>query len=259
MNALPPQPSVVVCSPASVSSDRSLRRGISPWVCTFGRQSLPEPVYRDSPCQHTGIACLCLGVLRLWHPIPPPVESHRGDLLRLRVSTAGRHGLRRADAACCRFFPRSVGLRPTSCLASGALIIQPSMLCHFQAMPSISSNSAKPASHSDKKKPSFNHRRKYLWIELALPKRSFGSAFQWQPVRSTNTIPSKTLRTSMGLRPPPDRRWYCLLGSRLAVSGMSASTRSQKASETSHDCTFPMAIPSVKKIAHGEKYVSLQG
>jgi hypothetical protein len=58
------------------------------------------------------------------------------------------------------------------------------MLCQAQAMPSISSYSASPVCHSRKKKPLRRQRWKCAWIALPLPKLA-GSAFHWQPVRST--------------------------------------------------------------------------
>ena len=57
------------------------------------------------------------------------------------------------QAALAAFFPRSVGLLPTASWASGALPCVPSMLCHSQAIPSISSYSAKPACHKARKNP----------------------------------------------------------------------------------------------------------
>jgi hypothetical protein len=44
----------------------------------------------------------------------------------------------------------------------GALTIEPSMLCHCQAIPSISSYSTNPAHHKAKKNPAFVQRIKYL-------------------------------------------------------------------------------------------------
>src|SRR5208283_361268 len=74
----------------------------------------------------------------------------------------------------------------------------PSMLCHFQAIPSISSYSARPARQRARKSPVLSHCRKYLCTELALPNRSLGNDFHWQPVLSTKTIPSN--RTPLGHR-----------------------------------------------------------
>ena len=89
------------------------------------------------------------------------------------------------QVALASFFPRSVGLGPTASCASGAFIIAPSMLCQRQAMPCIWSYSAKPAFQRASKNPAASHSRNRLWMALALPKRSLGSAFHWQPVRST--------------------------------------------------------------------------
>lgn len=102
-------------------------------------------------------------------------------------------------------------------------------------MPSISSYSASPVRHKATKKPARSHSRKRLWMALALPKRSLGSAFHWQPVRSTYTIASNTVRTAIGLRPPPGLRRYLRLVGRLGRAGTSGATLAQNASETSHD------------------------
>jgi hypothetical protein len=123
----------------------------------------------------------------------------------------------------------------------------PSMLCHLQAIPSISSYSASPFLHSFRKKPASTHFRKYACTLLELPK-SFGRAFHWMPVRSTNMMAQKTLRLSIGLRPAPLRRWYVLSSLRFGF-GMSGLTLSQNLSDTSHDlillsaiCQYPMIL-----------------
>ena len=100
---------------------------------------------------------------------------------------------------------------------------------------SSSSYSTKPARHNWRKKPSLSHWRKYEWIELALPKRSFGKAFHWQPVLNTYTIPSKTFRDSMSLRPPPAFLLYSLSAFLFGKTGISGLTLSQNASDTSQD------------------------
>ncbi len=99
----------------------------------------------------------------------------------------------------------------------------PSTLCHFQAMPSISSYSARPARQRDRKTPVFSHCRKYLCTELALPNRSLGSDFHWHPVLSTKTIPSNTRRSAIGFRPPPGFLRNALSGSRSRL-GMKGTT-----------------------------------
>src|SRR5439155_26981508 len=72
------------------------------------------------------------------------------------------------------------------------------------------------------KNPALSHSRNRLWMALALPKRSLGNAFHWQPVRNTYTIASKTTRASLGLRPPPkdarDRKSTRLNSSHVAIS-----------------------------------------
>ena len=185
------------------------------------RDSLPE----DS---EPGVGRLRSG------PVSVPRVSRRGPELRWRLSTAGFHARRQASFSCSHFFPRSVGLGPTASCARGALTIAPSMLCQAQAMPSISLYSASPFRHNRMNTPWRFHAWKYLWIELALPKRSSGSAFHWQPVRSTYTIPSNTFRMSSGLRPPPGFRLYFRRLSRFC-SGINGSTLAHISSDTVQD------------------------
>jgi hypothetical protein len=123
----------------------------------------------------------------------------------------------------------------------------PSMLCQLHAIPSISSYSASPFLHSFRKKPASTHFRKYACTLLELP-NSFGRAFHWMPVRSTNMMAPNTLRLSIGLRPAPLRRWYVFSLSRFGF-GMSGWTFSQNLSDTSHDlillpaiCVYPMIL-----------------
>ena len=101
-------------------------------VARVGTQVLAAPLARCLALDHDGLQhCV---ELRARHAHWP----------RSRRATTGRHGRPPAGGACCPFFPRSVGLRPTASCASGALNIAPSMLCQRQAMPSIWSYSAKP-------------------------------------------------------------------------------------------------------------------
>lgn len=81
--------------------------------------------------------------------------------------------------------------------------MDPSMLCQVHAMPCIWSYSARPAFHNAWNTPVASHSRNLLWIALALPKRSLGSALHWQPVRSTYTMASNTSRAGLGGRPAP--------------------------------------------------------
>jgi hypothetical protein len=60
------------------------------------------------------------------------------------------------------------------------------MLCHDQAIPSISTYSASPFRQRRENTPFRFHSKKYLWMELALPNSFFDNAFHWQPVRNTN-------------------------------------------------------------------------
>jgi len=107
------------------------------------------------------------------------------------------------------------------------------MLCHDQAIPSISSYTANPRRHSFTNTPTRFHSRKYACTELALP-YSLGKAFHWQPVRSTYTIASNTRRGSIRFRPAPGRRRYLRPLARLCF-GISGPTRSHNASDTVHD------------------------
>lgn len=120
------------------------------------------------------------------------------------------------------------------------------MLCHRQAMPAKSSYSANPAFHSASKKPARSHARNRLCTALALPKRSAGSAFHWQPVRSTYTMASNTWRAGLGGRPAPGLRRYFLPGGgdRCGISG---STRRQNASVTPHESTRFLANVSLQR------------
>src|ERR1035437_239083 len=112
----------------------------------------------------------------------------------------------------------------------------PSILCHRQALPSIWSYSATPAAHIASNTPARSHSRNLLWIALALPKRSLGKAFHWQPVRNTYTTASNTSRAGLGLRPPPALRAYSLSAGR-SRTGTNGSTLAQKSSVTTHDAT----------------------
>ena len=204
---------------------------------------IPEQVDLHTPCPHRDVAL----ALPLSKADPPrsrptwvPAVSHHVSGLRLRLTTAGLHSRRPKGFAWSRFFPRSVGFGPAVSSANGAFTIAPSMLCHLQAIPSISSYSASPFLQRCKNTFLRSHSKKYLWIELGLPYTSCGSAFHWQPVRSTYTIPSKTLRGSMDFRPPPGRRRYFFAFKRLCF-GISGSTRFQSSSDTVHDFIAPMA------------------
>ena len=174
-----------------------------------------------------------------FRPTWVPEVSHHASGLRLRLTTAGFHSRRPKGFAWFHFFPRSVGFGPTASSANGAFTIVPSMLCHRQAIPSISSYSASPLRHRRTKTPFRFHSKKYWWMELALPNTAFGSAFHWHPVRRTYMMPSKTLWGSMGLRPPPGRRKYFFRFFRLCC-GINGSTRFQSSSDTVHAFTALM-------------------
>lgn len=177
--------------------------------------------------------CWASAVLQSRHPLFHQEASRHVRWLRLRLSTTGSHARLRECFALSHFFPRSVGFGPTASIASGALTIAPSILCHAQAIPSISSYSAKPARQMRIKTPWRFHSRKYLCTELALP-NSFGIAFHWQPVRRTYTIASKTFRGSIDFRPPPGFLLYFFPFSR-SLFGIREATLFHKVSETVHD------------------------
>jgi len=169
----------------------------------------------------------------LVRPASAQAVSRHADWRRSRLATAGFHGRRRASCVSSHFFPRSVGFGPTASCASGAFTIAPSMLCHDQAIPSISWYSAKPRRHNLWNTPQRFHSRKYPCTELALP-YSFGKAFHWHPVRNTYTIASNTRRGGIRFRPPPGRRLYFRPLSRWCF-GISGATRSHRASDTVQD------------------------
>lgn len=195
------------------------------------------PAHQHRHCQRTGAASMLSpvwGVLSRPDPASAPAVSRRAPELRWRLLTAGFHSRLPANCACSLFFPRSVGFGPAASCAKGALTIEPSILCHAQAIPSNSSYSARPFRHRRTNTPFRFHAWKYLWIELALPYRSSGKAFHWHPVRKTYTIPSNTFRESSRLRPPPGfRRYLCPL-SRLR-EGTSGSTFAHRASDTDQE------------------------
>ena len=190
----------------------------------------------------------------LFDPVLVPEASRHAPEPRWRLSTAGFHSRRPADCACCLFFPRSVGFGPTASCAKGALTIAPSILCHAQPMPSISSYSAKPFRQRRTNTPLRFQRRKYLWMELALPKRSSGNAFHWQPVRSTYTIPSKPRRESNALRPPPGFRRYFRPFSRFRT-GTNGSTLAHISSDTVQDLIAFMLWNSAKKTFRCQSFI----
>jgi len=227
---------------------------------SFSWLSLPHPVvaraeYNVSPASipvqvapHTLYLHTNAAVVRLFPKgdrlpsdlMSAPARPHHVGVLRSRLTTAGFHSRRLGDFAWSRFFPLSVGFAPTASSAKGAFTIAPSMLCHDQAMPSISSYSANPLRQRRTNTPWRFHSKKYLWMELELPNSFSGNAFHWHPVRKTKTMPANTLRGSMGLRPPPGRRRYLRFFTRFRL-GISGSTRFHNSSETVHDLIALMA------------------
>ena len=204
---------------------------------------LPGQVAPSKPYLHTSADAgqhLAKADRLRFDPGSPLTTRHHDAVPRLRLTTAGFHCRRREGFVSSHFFPRSVGLGPTASCANGALTIAPSMLCQLQAIPSNSSYSASPLRQSFVNTPWRFHSKKYLWIELALPNSLLGKAFHWHPVRNTKTIPPKTLRGSMALRPPPARRRYFRFLARFRC-GISGSTRFHSSADTAHDMIAPMA------------------
>lgn len=195
------------------------------------RQVLQHILYQGR--DFGGPICWASAVPQSRHPSFRQEASRHVHWLRLRLSTTGFHARLREYCALSHFFPRSVGFGPTASIASGALTIAPSILCHAQAIPFISSYSASPARQMRTKTPLRFHSRKYLCTELALP-NSFGSAFHWQPVRRTYTIAAKTFWGSIGFRPPPTFLLYFFSFSRF-LSGIRGATLFHNASDTVHD------------------------
>ena len=211
--------------------------------CNASHRLIPGQVAPSNPYLHTNADAgqhLAKADRLRSDPRLPLTKRHHAAVPRLRLTTAGFHSRRRGGFVLSHFFPRSVGLGPTASCANGALAIAPSMLCQRQAIPSISSYSANPLRQSLVNTPWRFHSKKYLWIELALPNSLLGKAFHWHPVRNTKTIPSKALRGSMALRPPPARRRYFRLLAR-SRCGISGSTSFHSSVETAHDMIAPMA------------------
>ena len=232
------QPIAVVGTASSASWPLFPRLSVARAERSVVSSSPFRPASPHTPCRRTDAEQGLWAGKQPWPPGSAREVLHHDDARRLRLTTAGFHGRRRAGCAWCHFFPRSVGLGPTASSANGAFTIAPSMLCQDQAMCSISLYSASPLRHIFTNTPHCFHWRKYLCTELALP-YSFGSAFHWQPVRSTYTIASNILRGSMGFRPPPGRRLYLRPLGRLGF-GIRGATRSHKASETVHDLSVFM-------------------
>jgi hypothetical protein len=205
--------------------------------CNFSQGSIPGPVARHIPCPHKDVPSVPLSPRDARLPADlrsSPVRPHHVAVPRSRLTTAGFHCRRRGGFAWSHFFPRSVGFAPTASRAKGALTIEPSILCHDQAIPSISSYSANPFRQRRINTPCRFHSKKYWWMELGLPKSFLDSAFHWQPVRRTYTMPSNTLRGSIGLRPPPGFRRYFRRFARFRI-GIRGSTRFHNSSDMVHD------------------------
>ena len=205
--------------------------------CNSSQESIPGLAALRNPYPHKDVPSVHSSPWAARLPDDPtstPVRPHHVAVPRSRLTTAGFHCRRRADFAWSHFFPLSVGFAPTASSAKGALTIAPSMLCHDQAIPSISSYSANPLRHRRINTPSLFHSKKYWWMELALPNSFLDNAFHWHPVRRTYTMPSNTLRGSIGLRPPPGFRRYFRFFVRFRF-GIRGSTRFHNSSDIVHD------------------------
>ncbi len=227
--------------------------------CSSSPGSIPERVAPHTLYLHTDAATAHLfqKAARLTHRLKSaPARTHHAVVPRLRLMTAGFHSRRRGDFAWSRFFPLSVGFAPTASSAKGALTTAPSMLCHDQTMPSISSYSANPLRQRRTNTPWRFHSKKYWWMELALPNSLLGNAFHWHPVRNTKIIPSNTLRDSMGLRPPPGRRRYFRFFARLRL-GISRSIRLHNSLDTVHDLMALMAYDYHERFFNVNSYLRI--
>jgi len=205
--------------------------------CNSGPQWLSEQACPDTPYPHISAASepsSPQAVSQECDPRSVPEALHHAFEPRSRLTTAGFHARRQEDFAWSHFFPRSVGFGPTDSCAIGAFTMAPSMLCQDHAIPSISSYSTSPLRQSRTNTPCLFHSEKYLCTELALPNSAFDNAFHWHPVRKTYTMAESTFRGSMAFRPPPARRRYFRLLSRLGF-GISGSARFQNSSDMVHD------------------------
>ncbi len=227
--------------------------------CNASLGSIPARVALHKLYPRTNVAAVRLSpkAARLPYDLrSAPVKPRHVGVPRSRPTTAGFHCRLPGDFAWSRFFPLSVGFAPTVSSARGAFTIAPSMLCHDQAIPSISSYSANPLRQRRTNTPWRFHSKKYWWMELALPNSSWGNAFHWHPVRNTKTMPANTLRGSMGLRPPPGRRRYFRFFARFRL-GIRGSTRFHSTSETVHDLMALMAYVYHERLLNVNIYLRI--
>jgi len=227
--------------------------------CSSSAELIPVPVLPHTPYPHKDAdekLLFPMAAQLLYCPASALITSHHVAELRSRLTIAGLHSRRREDFFWSHFFPRSVGFAPTASKANGAFTVAPSMLCHDQAIPSISSYSASPLRQRRENTPFRFHSKKYWWMELALPNSFFGKAFHWHPVRNTKIMPSKTFRGSMGLRPPPGRRKYFRFLGRF-LFGISGSARFQSSSDTVHDLIALMAHDTINASINAINYLRI--
>jgi hypothetical protein len=269
-------------APATYDTDSATNVLARPPICehdiegSFSWFSLPRPVVARAECNaslgsiparvalhnlypRTNVAAVRLSpkAARLPYDLrSAPVKPRHVGVPRSRLTTAGFHCRLPGDFAWSRFFPLSVGFAPTVSSARGAFTIAPSMLCHDQAIPSISSYSASPLRQRRTNTPWRFHSKKYWWMELALPNSSWGNAFHWHPVRNTKTMPANTLRGSMGLRPPPGRRRYFRFFARFLL-GIRDSTRFHSSSDTVHDLMALMAYVYHERFFNVNNYLRI--
>ena len=108
---------------------------------------------------------------------------------------------------CAKFGPirriRTRGFPP-----KGAFTVRLSSDCHSQLMPLSSSYRSRSFTHSFWKTPFLTHSWNRLWQVDPEP-YSAGNAFHWQPVRSTYSMPSRTLLNGTTGRPLVPTAFSC--------------------------------------------------
>src|SRR5208283_3524548 len=132
-------------------------------------------------------------------------------------------------------FARSVGFLPVFSPPNGALVIAPSIHCHVQSSSFFSSICSSPAFHIFLKTLAPTHCWNRRCTVLPAP-RLRGSAFHWQPVRSTYKMAVIALRLSIGGRP---RTALCF------GFGRSGSIRSQSLSERQYRSSIPNMVLTI--------------
>ena len=140
MNVSVPQPSVVDDSVGFSSWPPPLHFSDEREEYTLADALSWRPAFPHILCRRKDVVESpesCYGIASRFVSASIPAVLHHAGWPRQRLSTAGFHARPREDCALPHFFPRSVGFGPTASIASGALTIAPSILCHSQAIPSI--------------------------------------------------------------------------------------------------------------------------